>query len=152
MNKPEEHLARDKWLTVNRSIRVPHAEFTFTFSRSSGPGGQNVNKVNTKVQLRWPVEATSSLNVAVKQRFVTKYRRRITSEGELLVTSQRYRDQARNIADCLDKLRSMIEGVATPPAPRRKTKPTRSSRERRLKSKREQSEKKQARRRPKSEE
>lgn len=138
---------KDDSLVVTRRIRIPLSEFAFTFSRSSGPGGQNVNKVATKSRLRWPVAATESLGPAVKERFLKKYRRRITVEGDLLVTSQRYRDRPRNIDDCLEKLRLMILSVAEPPVPRKKTKPTRASRERRLREKRQQSEKKQSRRR-----
>jgi len=136
------------WLVVTRYVKVPIEEFTFTFSRSSGPGGQNVNKVNTKVRLRWAIGETTSLRPDVKERFSAKYRRRITADGDFLMTSQRYRDQLRNINDCLEKLREMLATVVTPPVRRKKTKPTKGSRERRLKQKREQSGKKQSRRRP----
>lgn len=126
-------------------IRVPLSEFTFTFARSSGPGGQNVNKVNTKAQLRWAVTRSPSLSEAARQRFLAKYGNRITNEGDLLLTSTRYRDQKRNEEDCLEKLREMIEAIASPPKKRRPTKPTKGSKERRLEAKRQRSDKKRGR-------
>jgi len=135
-------------LVVNSRLKIPLGEFEFTFARSSGPGGQNVNKVSSKAQLRWPVATSPSLSEALRQRFLAKYRRRITNEGDLLVTSQRYRDAGRNVADCLEKLRAMLLAVATPPKRRRPTKPTRASVRRRLDEKRKQSQKKQHRRTP----
>jgi len=135
-------------LFVSRSIQIPRSEFQFTFVRSSGPGGQNVNKVNTKACLRWDIVGTTNLPDGVRNRFLTKYRRRVTQDGELLLTSQRYRDQSRNVADCLEKLTELIQSVAVAPKIRKKSKPSRASRERRLKAKREQSGKKQARRKP----
>jgi len=135
-------------LAVNEQISIPLDEFTFTFSRSSGPGGQNVNKVNTKVTLRWPLEK-SSLPAEVQQRFRAQFRRRINQAGELLVTSQRFRDQGRNVADCLSKLRGMILSVATAPQQRKATRPTGASRRRRVADKRRTGEKKKSRRPPK---
>ena len=92
-------------LTVNSRIQIPHQEFTFTFVRSSGPGGQNVNKVNSKAVLRWPVMQSADVAGEVRQRFVARFGRRLTGDGELVLTSQRYRDQARNVVDCLEKLK-----------------------------------------------
>ena len=133
-------------LVVNSRIRIPLSELQFTFVRSSGPGGQNVNKVNSKAVLRWPVADSPSLPDDVRQRFVAKYRRRLTGRGELVLTSQRYRDQARNIDDCLEKLRQMLAEVAKPPRKRKPTKPTRSAIERRIKQKQQRSRTKQLRR------
>jgi len=135
-------------LVVNANISIPYTEFDFSFARSGGPGGQNVNKVNTKVTLRWTVQKSPSIPDGVKQRFTAKYARRINKEGELVIYSQRFRDQGRNVADCIDKLRALILDVATAPKRRRKTKPSRGSIERRLKNKRHKSDKKQQRRRP----
>ena len=133
-------------LVVNDHLQIPLSELTFTFSRSGGPGGQNVNKVASKATLRWDVAGSPSLPPAVRQRFEQRYASRLTVEGELLITSQRYRDQGRNIADCLEKLRTMLAEVARPPKPRRPTKPSKASRQRRLTGKRKQSEKKTQRR------
>jgi len=133
-------------LTVNSRLRIPLAEFEFTFARSSGPGGQNVNKVNSKALLRWPIDASPSLPEAVRGRFLQKHGNRVTTEGELLISSQRYRDQGRNVEDCLEKLRVMLAEAAAPPVRRKRTKPSRGSIERRLQSKRIRSDKKQGRR------
>ena len=127
-------------------ISIPDSEFQFTFVRSSGPGGQNVNKVNTKAVLRWPVAASPSLPPAVRDRFRTRYASRLTTDGELVLSSQRFRDQAKNRDDCLEKLRAMLEAVAVAPVRRRKTKPSRASVERRIEAKRRLSGRKQQRR------
>lgn len=139
----------DDTLIVRPGLEIPTSEFDFTFMRSSGPGGQNVNKVSTKARLRWPVEETESLPEAVKERFTRRYHRRLTNEGELILDSQRYRDQASNVSDCLVKLREMIDSVVDPPKRRKKTKPTRGSKERRLKEKRKRGQRKQMRKPPK---
>lgn len=133
-------------LAVNSRIQIPREEFEFTFSRSSGPGGQNVNKVNSKALLRWPIRTSPSLPEEVRTRFIERYRTRLTESGDLLISSQRYRDQARNVDDCLEKLREMILAVVQRPKTRKATKPSRSSQRRRVEGKRQQSEKKQCRR------
>jgi len=132
-------------LTVNDKLKIPLREFEFTFSRSSGPGGQNVNKLNTKVTLRWNIEQSPSLPEGVRGRFQEKFKRRISQQGELILTSQRFRDQGRNVGDVLEKLREMLASVATAPPARKPTKPTRAARQRRLEEKRQRSEKKQRR-------
>jgi len=133
-------------LIVTPKLRIPLREFQFTFARSSGPGGQNVNKLNTKALLRWPLVSSPSLPEAVRQRLLAKVRRRVTSEGDLLIVSQRFRDAGRNVADCLEKLRELLREAARPPKPRRPTRPTQASRRRRLEQKHRQSRKKQQRR------
>lgn len=133
-------------LAVNSRIQIPREEFEFTFSRSSGPGGQNVNKVNSKALLRWPIRTSPSLPEEVRTRFIERYRTRLTESGDVLISSQRYRDQARNVDDCLEKLREMILAVVQRPKTRKATKPSRSSQRRRVEGKRQQSEKKQGRR------
>jgi ribosome-associated protein len=134
-------------LVVNSRIRVPKSEFEITFARSSGPGGQNVNKVSSKAVLRWNVVQSLSLPGDVRTRFLARYRSRLTTGGELIVSSQRYRDQGRNLADAFDKVTSMLAAAATLPKTRRATKPTRASVARRIKSKQHGSKKKQLRRR-----
>ena len=138
-------------LVVTPKLKIPLREFQFTFARSSGPGGQNVNKLNTKATLRWALMTSPSLPEAVRKRFLAKYGRRVTLEGDLLVRSERFRDAGRNVADCLEKLRAMLAEVATPPRRRKPTKPSRASIRRRLDRKRKQSQKKQSRRLPRDE-
>ena len=133
-------------LEVNHRISIPLKEFQFTFARSGGPGGQNVNKVNSKVTLHWDVTTSPSLPEDVRARFLGQYPRRINKDGLLVINSERFRDQGRNVADCTNKLRDLILVVATPPKKRRPTKPTKGSKERRLAGKREKSLKKEQRR------
>jgi ribosome-associated protein len=137
---------RPKYLNVTARLRVPLDELEFTFARSSGPGGQNINKVASKALLRWKVTESQSLPEAVKRRFLEHYGSRLTKEGELLLSSQRHRDQGRNVDDCLDRLRAILAVVASPPKKRKPTKPSRGAKERRLQEKRETGEKKQRRR------
>jgi ribosome-associated protein len=133
-------------LAVNDSISIAGRELRISHARSAGPGGQNVNKVNTKAVLRWSVVESPSLPDDVRRRFLTKYVNRINAEGELVLSSDVHREQARNQAACLDKLRAMILAVAKPPVRRKKTKPTRASNDRRLQAKREAAAKKRSRR------
>jgi ribosome-associated protein len=135
-------------LTVNAHIQIPDSEFEWTYARSSGPGGQNVNKVSSKAVLRWNVLSSPSLPPEVRARFLSRYGSRLTTEGDLLITSQRYRDQGRNVADALEKLTAMLTEIARPPKRRRPTKPTKGSVARRLESKQARSRTKQTRRRP----
>ncbi|QDT18097.1 alternative ribosome rescue aminoacyl-tRNA hydrolase ArfB [Alienimonas californiensis] len=135
-------------LTVTQTLRVPTDEFTLTYARSSGPGGQNVNKVETKAVLRWPVVNSPSLPEGVKERFCQQYRTRINNDGELVMNCDEYRDQPSNREAVLERLRDMLSNVARPPKTRRKTKPTKGSQRRRLAAKKERSEKKQRRRTP----
>jgi ribosome-associated protein len=135
-------------LTITSNIEIPDSEFEWTFARSSGPGGQNVNKVNSKAVLRWSPVTSSSLPSDVRERFVSRYASRLTVAGELILTSQRSRDQNRNVEDCLERLKEMLLAVTRKPITRRATKPTRGSHKRRLEGKRLQSGKKQNRRPP----
>ncbi|HYV84657.1 MAG TPA: alternative ribosome rescue aminoacyl-tRNA hydrolase ArfB, partial [Patescibacteria group bacterium] len=114
-------------LRVGDRIRVEADELRFQFARSAGAGGQNVNKVNSKAILRFAVEASPGLPPDVRERFLRRFARRITTEGDLVLASQRTRDQRRNIEDCLDKLAAMLAQVAEAPAPRRPTRPGRGS-------------------------
>jgi ribosome-associated protein len=133
-------------LVVNSRISIPMSEFQFSFARSSGPGGQNVNKVNSKAMLRWRVLESGSLPGDVRDRLLTRYSTRITGEGDLIVSSQRFRDQGRNISDCLEKLREMLAAIAAPPKRRRPTKPSRAAAARRIETKQKRSRQKQMRR------
>jgi len=126
-------------LEVSSEIRIADEEFQWSFARSGGPGGQNVNKVASKAILHWPVASTSALPEPVKQRFIAFQRKRITKEGEVVINSQRFRDQERNRLDCLEKLREMILQAAVLPKKRKPTKPSRRSRMNRLQDKRQRS-------------
>jgi ribosome-associated protein len=110
-------------------IRIPDHEFEFSFSRSSGPGGQNVNKVNSKALLRWNPATTHALNAAQKSRFFARYGNSLTDTGDILIKSDRFRDQRQNRDDCIDKLVAMLQKIITPPKKRVATKPTFSSRQ-----------------------
>ena len=127
---------------------IPESELTFTFARSGGPGGQNVNKVNTKAILRWDIAASDTLPPAVKARFVQRFGNRITEDGELVIASDRFRSQARNKTDCIDRLHAMVLEVLHPPKPRKATRPTKAAKKRRLEGKRQQARKKQLRKPP----
>ena len=129
-------------LQVTDGIAIPDAEFAWQYARSGGPGGQNVNKVESKATLRWALGASTSVPDAVKGRLRAAHPARVTTDGEFLVSSQRYRDQERNRADCLEKLAAMVRAAATPPTPRKKTRPTKASKLRRLAEKKHQSERK----------
>ncbi len=138
-------------LVINSQISIPLREIKFKFSRSSGPGGQNVNKLNTKVQLRWNLEKSAQLPDDVRQRMIARYKRRMTGAGELVISSQRFRDQGQNVADCLNKLKEMVLSVATPPKKRKPRSVSKAAKMRRLTNKRRRSETKRLRRSPKRE-
>ena len=132
-------------IIINASIQVPDDELEFTFARSSGPGGQNVNKVNSKAVLKWSIDDADHVPASVIARFKAAFANQINKDGKVVIASDAYRDQARNIQDCKDKLTTMLKAVARPPKPRKKTKPTKAQKETRLKQKRQQAEKKQQR-------
>ena len=126
-------------LYINEKITIPRSEFRFSFARSPGPGGQNVNKVNSKAVMRWSVGECRAIPPLMKQRFLTQFANRITSEGTFILTSHRYRDQPRNVQDCLEKLKAMLLSVAQAPKPRKKKKVSASAKRRRLEAKRRRS-------------
>jgi ribosome-associated protein len=135
-------------LIINKTIQIPYDEFQFSAVRSQGPGGQNVNKVSSKVVLQWAFEESPSLPEAVRQRLRQRARRFISKTNQMILSSQRSRHQPFNREDCLRKLRVMILDAATPPTPRKRTKPTRASVQRRRRQKSITSLKKQQRSTP----
>src|SRR6266849_4061079 len=122
-------------IRINERISIDESELEERFIRASGPGGQNVNKLASAVQLRFDVRGSPSLPYAVRLRLERLAGRRLTRQGVLVITAQRHRTQERNRQDALDRLIELIRRAAVPPVPRRATKPTRGSRERRLESK-----------------
>ena len=147
-----EAVGYNRPMEITDAIEVPDGELTFTFARSGGPGGQNVNKVASKAILHWDLAANTSLPADVRERLRARQRRRITTEGELVIQGQRFRDQAKNIEDCRARLREMVLEAMAVPKPRRPTRPSRGSKERRIADKRQQGQRKAGRRKPSGEE
>ena len=121
------------------AIEIPEADLTWTAVRASGPGGQNVNKVASKVELRFDLAGTRALSEPVKARLRALARGRLDSEGRLMITSQKHRDQPHNLEDARDKLAALVAEALVPPRPRRPTRPTRGSVERRIGAKKRRS-------------
>ncbi len=135
-------------LYINSRLTIAERELGISTARSSGPGGQNVNKVNSKVTLRWNPTECQSFDPAWRRRFLARYSNRVNREGEIVLHSERYRDQGRNLADVRQKLVEMLLECQSPPKTRKATRPTKGSQRRRLNEKRRHSEKKEGRRRP----
>lgn len=134
-------------LVINDWLTVPRSEIQFSFARSAGPGGQNVNKLNTKAVLRWRPADSAVISPAVLSRLLARHANRLTNDGDLIIASDTHREQGRNVGECLERLRTIVAVALTPPKRRRPTRPTRASNERRLKSKRQTGAKKSNRRR-----
>ncbi|HSZ59469.1 MAG TPA: alternative ribosome rescue aminoacyl-tRNA hydrolase ArfB [Tepidisphaeraceae bacterium] len=144
MTEPDDHFAAGG-VELAPGVRVPESALRWQFARSSGPGGQNVNKVNTKAELWLPLNS-----LALSDRVMGRLRglagRRLTSDGEIHVSADTERTQEANRAAVLERLRDLLVQAIHEPKPRRKTKPTRASKQRRLESKRRRSQVKARRR------
>jgi len=132
-------------IPVTPHIALDDAEIEECFIRASGPGGQNVNKVATAVQLRFDAVHSPSLPAPVRERLIALAGRRISADGILVITAQRFRTQSRNRADALERLVELIRAAAHPPKSRKPTRPTRASKKRRLADKRQRGELKRGR-------
>ncbi len=130
---------------------IPDDELEFRFFRSGGPGGQNVNKVSTSVQLRFDARNSPSLTDAVRERLIKLAGSRATLNGEILITAVRFRTQERNRADAVARLQGLVDEASIKPVYRVPTRPTRTSKERRLEGKAKRSTVKSGRGRPRSE-
>jgi len=122
-------------IRIDDRISIDERELEERFIRASGPGGQNVNKLATAVQLRFDVRHAPSLPAEVRTRLELLAGRRLTRDGVLVINAQRHRTQERNRQDALDRLIALIQRAAVAPVPRRRTKPPAGARERRLQSK-----------------
>jgi ribosome-associated protein len=122
-------------IRIDHRISIDERELEERFIRASGPGGQNVNKLATAVQLRFDVRHSPSLPAQVRTRLERLAGRRLTRDGVLVINAQRHRTQERNRQDALDRLIALIQRAAVAPVPRRRTKPPAGARERRLQSK-----------------
>ncbi|MFN3192730.1 MAG: alternative ribosome rescue aminoacyl-tRNA hydrolase ArfB [Aureliella sp.] len=131
---------------INERYRIQEEELEWSFARSSGPGGQNVNKVNSKATMRWrPIK--ERLPYGVWNRFAALAKRYLTSDGDIVIQSQEHRDRPQNVEACRNRLAALLRQAWTPPRKRIKTKPSRASQRRRLDDKKRHSQKKEGRRR-----
>ncbi|HEX6904035.1 MAG TPA: alternative ribosome rescue aminoacyl-tRNA hydrolase ArfB [Thermoanaerobaculia bacterium] len=132
-------------ISITEYLAIPDEEVTFTTSRSGGPGGQNVNKLETRVTLRFDLAGSGVLSEEQKARIRERLATRITKEGALLVTSQKHRTQAANRDAAAERLAELIREALREETPRKKTRPSRAAKARRLDEKRRQSQRKRER-------
>jgi ribosome-associated protein len=131
---------------VSETIAIPLAEITLSYTRAGGPGGQNVNKVASKAVLRFSVRDSPTLREPARERALRRLASRLTTEGELVLTSAVHREQARNRAAVLARLAELLAAAVKPPRRRKKTLPSKAARERRLTAKRQRGARKRERR------
>ncbi len=133
-------------LIITPELTIDESEIEEKFIRATGPGGQNINKVATAVQLRFDVQHSPSLPEAIRARLLHLAAKRVTDEGVLVIEARRFRTQEENRQDARQRLVALLQKAAVAPKPRRPTKPTAASQARRLDSKRRQSQRKRLRR------
>jgi ribosome-associated protein len=132
-------------LPINASLQIPESELVESFVRASGPGGQNVNKVASAVELRFDVAQSNALPEPLRTRMLARRDRRLTADGVLVIQASRFRDQARNREDARERLADIVRAALHVPKKRVATKPTRASKERRIASKKKRAQHKQGR-------
>jgi ribosome-associated protein len=135
-------------IPLRRGVSVPEAELDLRAAKSGGPGGQSVNTTDSKIELRWDVAATSALSEAQRARVMERLASRMTGAGVLILTGSEHKSQHRNREAVLARFRSLVGDALEPPKQRRRTRPTRGSKERRLKAKKQRGEVKRLRKPP----
>jgi ribosome-associated protein len=135
-------------LAISRHIVIPGSDLELSWSRSGGPGGQKVNKTESRVQLAFDIEGTEALSDAVKARVRARFSSRINREGKLMLACDIHRERSRNLAEVRARLAAMIRGCLEAPRPRRATKPSRAAKRRRLDAKKRRGQVKQMRGKP----
>jgi ribosome-associated protein len=146
-------MVRPRHLRISDGLRdvvIPAEALEWQFARSSGPGGQHVNRTSSKAVVRFHAVGSPHLPDDVRRRLVAREKSRLTTDGHLVISSQVHRDQPRNVAECLDKLSALIRRALTPPKRRRPTRKPRSAIAERLESKKHRSRTKERRQRPDS--
>ncbi len=133
-------------LVIDETVTIPESDLSWTATRSSGPGGQNVNKVSSRIELRFDLPGTRAIDAGAKARLRLLARSFMDAEGKILIKSDKTRDQPRNLADAREKLRQLVVQALVVPKSRRATKPSRAQKARRLNDKRHHAAKKEGRR------